>query len=98
MTRPAKNLRYAPFLDDSSVTHHQYTIGESRQQSGIVRDEYHCHPELVLQLSKQAQNLRLDGDVKGAGRLIANHQLRPANQCLRDRDSMKFAAAKLMRI
>src|SRR2546430_8862130 len=98
MKRPAKNLRYASFLDDSALIYHQHAVGESRQQRGIVGDEYHCHPKLSLQLAKQVQNLRLDGDVKRTSRLVANHQLRPANQRLRNRDSMKFPTAELMGI
>src|SRR5438067_966788 len=98
MKRPAKHLRYTPFLDDFAVIHHHHAVGKSGQQRWIMGDEYHCCPKLSLELAKQVQNFRLDSDVKGTRRLVTNHKLGPANQRLRNRDSMKFSAAELMRI
>ena len=54
--------------------------------------------ELLLQPLQQRQDLRLDGDVEGGGRLVGDQQLRPADECHRDHDPLPHAARKLVRV
>ena len=54
--------------------------------------------ELLLQPLQQRQDLRLDGDVEGGGRLVGDQQLRPADQRHRDHDPLPHAARELVRV
>ena len=61
-------------------------------------DQEDGHAKLVAQLEQQFQNLRLDGDVEGRGRLVRNQEARAADQGHRDHHPLAKAARELVGI
>src|SRR3546814_18938501 len=54
--------------------------------------------QLALQLVQQGDDLRLDGDVEGGHRLVADDELRVEDQRAGDADALALAAGELVRI
>ena len=61
----------------------------------VMRDEDIGEPEVGLQVGEQVDDLRLDGDVKGRHRLIADDQLRPEGERPGHPDALPLAAGEL---
>ena len=64
----------------------------------IVRNEEIGQPQLVLQVLEEVDDLRLDGDVQGGDRLVADDELRVRGQGARDADALPLSAGELVRI
>jgi hypothetical protein len=58
-------------LHDLALGHDAHTVGHFPDDAEVVGDEEKRHPEPVAQVAQQAQDLGLDGDVEGGGRLVA---------------------------
>ena len=87
-----------PGLDELASIHDGDAIRDARNDAEIVRDEQQRHAELALQVFQQRQDLRLNGDVKRAGRLVCDHEIGAAEQCGRDHHALAQASGQLMRI
>ena len=84
-------------LNDLAVLHHAHAVGDLAHDGQVVGDEQHRHVEAALQALEQLENLRLDGDVEGGGRLVGNQQGRFVGQRHGDHDALPLAARQLMR-
>ena len=64
----------------------------------VVRDQDQRQPELFAQALEQLQHLRLHDDVERRGRLVGDHERRPAGERQRDHHPLSLAAGELVRV
>ncbi len=64
MARVGEDLICRPFFDDAAEIHDSDPIREMFDHGQVVRDQKVCQPQLILQVLKKVQNLRLDRDVQ----------------------------------
>ena len=60
-------------------------------QRKIVGDEEVAHTQVSLQLLQEVQDLGLDGEIQGAGRLVADKKLRADDQGPGNGDTLPLA-------
>ena len=63
-----------------------------------MRDEEVGEGVALLQVAEQVDDLRADGDIERADRLIQYQQLGPERQRAGDIDALALAAGELMRV
>ncbi|SAT24098.1 Uncharacterised protein [Klebsiella pneumoniae] len=85
-------------LHDFAVTHDQHIIGHFCHHSHIVGDQQQAGGKRLLQFAHQLEDLRLNSDVEGRGRLIGNQHLWLAQHCHGDHHPLAHTAGKLVRI
>ena len=85
-------------LDDFSQVHHRYPIADMTHHREIVRDEEISEGKAFLQLLQEVDDLRLNGDIQGGYRLIANDELGLEGQGAGDAHPLSLAAAHLVGI
>ena len=61
-------------LDLPAGVHHHHPVAALGDDAEVVGDHDHTHAELALQPLDQVEDLRLDGDVEGGGRLIGDEK------------------------
>lgn len=93
-----EDLRHGSGLDDPASIHHHDTVGDLGDDTQIMGDEQDAHAALALQFLQQVENLRLDGDIKGSGRLVGNQHARVTGQGHGDGHALAHAARKFVRI
>ena len=98
MARPAEQRRGGGLLDDAPGIHHHHLVAHLGNHAEIVGDEQQGHAQLALEAAQEIQDLGLDGDVEGGGRLVGDEQARPADQGHGDHHALAQAPGKLMRI
>src|SRR5258707_14016930 len=69
---------------DLALIDHVHTIDDLSDDSEVVRDEEVTEAKLLTQLPEQAEDLRLDGDVKRRHRFVADDALRLERKRARD--------------
>ena len=90
VTWPLVQLVGGGDLDDLAEVHHRDPVAHVRDDGQVVGDEDVGERELALQVGQQVDDLRLDRDVQGRHRLVADDQLRAAG---RARGRRRCAAA-----
>nr|VXZ92830.1 Uncharacterised protein [Klebsiella pneumoniae] len=80
------------------MTHDQHIIGHFCHHSHIVGDQQQAGGKRLLQFAHQLEDLRLNSDVEGRGRLIGNQHLWLAQHCHGDHHPLAHTAGKLVRI
>ncbi len=90
-------LRFAE-LDDAAEIHDGDAVAHMAHHAQIVADEQAGEIELAAQLQEQIEDLRLDGDIEGGHRLVADQQIGLHGQRAGDGDALALAARELMRI
>ncbi len=98
MLRVVVDVVPAGRLDDLPQVHDRDPVGQVPHHRQVVRDEQIGEVELALQVLQQVDDLRLDGDVQGRNRFVANDEGRVDRQRPRDPDALPLAARKLMRV
>ena len=98
MQRFAEDLLLGTELHHSAQIHDEDLIGNELNDTQIVRNEQICQAHILLQLFQQIDDLRLDGNVQGRNRLIANHQLRIDGKGAGDTDALALSAGEFVRI
>jgi len=98
MTRRSEHGLGWAALDYAAAIENQDAIGETGEQSGIVRDEDHRQAEFFLERSKEAENFHLRGGVKRRRGFVRDDDRGAAGNGLGDEDALALAAAELMRI
>jgi hypothetical protein len=83
-------------LDGLAGEHHHHPLGDLGHHPHVVGDEQHRHPDLLLQQLDEIEDLGLDGDVQGGGRLIRDEQRRAAGERHGDHGALAHAAGELM--
>jgi hypothetical protein len=61
-------------LGDLPGVHHHDSIGHRGDDREVVGDQHDRSPALVAELQQQGEDLRLDRDVEGRGRLVGDDQ------------------------
>ena len=70
--RVVENLVARAVLGDFAGVHDADLVGHLVDDPQIMRDEQDGHAGLALEIFHQGQNLGLDGDVQGGGRLVGD--------------------------
>ena len=85
-------------LDDLPGIHHGDLVAHFRDDAEVVGDEHDGGADLVFQLPKEVEDLRLDGDVERSGRLVGDQQLRSARERNRNHRALPHATGEVMGI
>ena len=85
-------------LDDLAGVHDGDVVCHLGDERQVVGHEDHGEAELLAQLVKQSDDLFLNGDVQGGGRLVRNDELRVAGQGHGDENALTLAARELVRV
>jgi hypothetical protein len=85
------------FHNDPRI-HHVDAVGNSGNDAEVMRDIQKGHLTFALQLMKEVEYLRLDGDVEGRRRLISYQKIGVACQGHGDHNPLPLTAAQLMGI
>ena len=96
--RVPENLCHRTLLDNTPLVHDGNRIGNSFDHGQVMGDQQDAHLVFSLNVHEQVQDLALNGDIKGGGRLIGNQQLWPAGQGHGNHDPLPLAAGELMRV
>ncbi len=93
-----RRARAPPLLHLVAAVHDQHAVGDLGHDAHVVGDEDDAHLHLGLEAADQFEDLRLDRDVEGRGRLIGDEQLRLAGQGHGDHHALAHAAGELVRV
>ncbi|OWK19103.1 hypothetical protein AJ88_48580 [Mesorhizobium amorphae CCBAU 01583] len=63
-------LAHRPVLHDVDI------VGELAHHGQVVGDQDHRHPQFLLQVANEVEDLRLDGDVECRRRLVGDQHVR----------------------
>src|SRR5579884_2172200 len=85
-------------LEDPAEVHDGDPVGDLPDHREVGGDEDVREPELALEVLEQVEDLRLDGDVEGGDRLVADDQLRLERERARDADALALTAGELVRV
>src|SRR5215469_11001180 len=98
MQRVGEEGRFVGVLDDLTKVHHRDAVADMLDDREIVRDEQIGQVLFALQIHHQVDDLRLDRDVEGRNRLVADDQLGVQGQRSGDADALALSARKLVRV
>ena len=98
MTRTIKNVLRRTAFTDASAVHHDDFIAHIRNDAEVMGYHNDRHPELLLQILHQLQNLCLNGNVQRRRRLIRDQNVRLTRKRHRDHHALPHTARKLIRI
>ena len=96
MKRPREEARHRGHLDDAPGIDHGHAMAQLGDHSEIVGDQEHGHAPLGLETAQQVEDLRLDGDVEGRGRLIGDEKGGPAGESHGDHGALAQPAGELV--
>ena len=85
-------------LDDPARVHDRQAVRDLDEHREVVGDEQHREPQLALEVLQQLEDLGLDHDVEGGGRLVGDDQVGAARERHRDHDALLLAARELVRV
>ena len=97
MTRDREKLVRGRDLRHLAEVHDRDGLADVAHHGKVVRDEDVGEPEVGLQVDEQVDDLRLDGDVEGRHRLVADDQLRAEGERPGHPDALPLAAGELRR-
>ena len=92
MPRRGEDRLRRPFLDDAAEIHDRDAIADLPHHRQVVADEQVGQALAYAQIAQEFEDLRLDGDIERACRLIQHHQLRRQRQRAGDADALLLAA------
>src|SRR6202049_1135990 len=92
-----EKLRGRTRLDDAYQIHDDHAVADVLHDAEVMADEQIRKVQRSLQIHKQVEYLRLDGDIERGDRFVAHQELRLYRQRARDADARTLAAGKLMR-
>ena len=96
--RVARRFRAPGRTRHLAAVHHGHVVGDFGDHAEVVRDEDDRHAAVVAELAEDFENLGLDRDVEGGGRLVGDQQLRVAREGHRDHHALLLPAGHLVRI
>ena len=88
-------LGRALLADDAGI-HHGDAVRDMRDRRQIMRDEQIGEMQPVAQIGEEVEHGRLDRDVEGRDRFVADHEFWIAGERPRDTDPLALAAAQLV--
>ena len=98
MARPPKDLADRALLRDAARVHHEGPVAGLGDDGQVVGDEDHREPELRAKPLEELQDLRLDHDVEGRRRLVADDDRGVAGERHRDHRPLPHSTRQLVRI
>src|SRR5262245_30116434 len=98
MVRRRKEISRGSELDDPAEIHDRDPVSDVPNKAQVVADEEIGQAATLPQGHEEDDDLRLDGDVKGCHRLIANEEFGRDGKRTGDADALALAARKLVRI
>jgi len=98
MGHPAEHVRHGAAFDHPAAIHHQHPPGVFGDHAQRVADQDQRHAAFVDQVADQVEDLALDGDVEGRGRLVGQQDVGVAGQGDGDHHPLALAARHLVRI
>src|SRR6266571_736815 len=98
MQRLLENLVRRSDLDDAARVHDGNPVADFRKHGEIMRNDDEGGAHRSSDSLDQLQNLRLDGDIHRAGRLIHDDDFRIVRQGNRDDHALAHPAGELVRI
>ena len=78
MQRPGEQAFHIRIFHNLAGVHDGYVMGHFRDNAEVVGDEENGQPAVGLQFQQQVDDLGLEADVEGGGRLIGDEQGGPA--------------------
>ena len=97
MLRLGEDILGGAGLDDLALGHDADPVGHLADDAEVVGDQQHRHAEALLQVLQQLQDLGLDGDVEGRGRLVGDQEVRLVGERHGDHDPLALTAGELVR-
>src|SRR3989442_10056208 len=94
--RAVEDVLHRGTLHRAPGIHDDHVVARLRDHTQVVGDQDDRHVELVLQLAREVQDLRLDGDVQRGGGLVRDQDGRVARQRHGDHDALAHAAGELV--
>ncbi len=91
MSRILKDVVGASFFHYLPQVHHRHPIAEVVHHRQVVAYEEIGEAEVVLEGDEKLEDLRLDGNVQGAHRLVENENLRVRGQRPGYADALRLA-------
>ena len=85
-------------LDHRAGIEDDDAVGEAGEEGEVVGDPDDRHAEALAERLHEVDDLRLDGDVEGGGRLVGDEELRVAGEAHGDHHPLAHAAGELVRI
>ena len=98
MQRTFEERLHSALLDDPPRVHHDDPLRHLRDHPEVVGDEDDRRSGALLQLVHQVEDLGLDGDVEGGGRLVGNEKARVAGHRHRDHHPLPEPSGELERV
>ncbi len=98
MQRLIENFPNIAGFNHLAAVHHGQPVGHSGNHAQVMGDQQQSHIKFLLDGSQQGQDLRLNGDVQGRGRLVGNDQAGAAHQAHGDHHTLAQAPRKLVRV
>ena len=74
MVGPFVQLLRGAGFDHATEVHHHHPVGNMPDHAQVVADEQVREPEILAQPDEEVQDLRLDGNVEGGDRLVADEE------------------------
>ena len=92
-----ETVRCREFYDLTQI-HHGDTVADVLDDAEVVRDKQVGEVELFLEFFHQVDDLRLDGDVERADRLVGDDELGGKGKGACDPDSLALSAVECVRL
>ena len=83
-------------LDQFAVGHNPDAVGVLGHDAHVVRNKEHGRAELGLQVAHEFEDLGLDRDIQGGGRLVRDQDFGSAGQGHGDHDALAHATGELV--
>ena len=83
---------------DTAFAHHGHAVGHIVHHREIVRNEEIGQPEILLQILKKIEDLRLYGDIEGGNGFVADEKFGAERQCPGDADTLPLSARETVGI
>ena len=98
MLRLVEEGRDRGLLDDSPCVHDGDLVGDLGDDAQVVADHDDRRAELGMELAHEVEDLGLDGDVEGGGRLVGDEKLGTAGERHGDHHALAHPARELVGI
>ena len=95
--RVHQHLGDRAFLHDPAVLHHDDPVAERAHDLEVVADEEVAEAPLALEPAQEVDDLRLNREVEGRGRLVEQDELGLERDRPRDGEPLALAAGELVR-
>ena len=96
--RPGVDLFLGAHFYRAAQVHHQYRVSHMPHHRQVVRDKHVGSVELLLQVHKQVEHLRLDRYVQRRGRFIRHQHFGLQHHGPGQGDTLALAAREHMRV